>query len=301
LKPSAIPARPSAVRARCADLGLQPSRRRGQNFLADANWIAKVLRVAELPADRPVVEIGPGLGALTAGLLAAGKEVYAIESDGRLIRWLEDTLARDDPEHLHLLAGDAVEHPQAGAPPSGERALLSNLPFAITSPWLDALLTSSAPLPDPLVLILQEEGAARLRSSPGRKEYGPSAIRAQLAYEAGASHAVPAAAFEPRPGVPSRLLRWSLRRAPRLLAPAEVRLLRSLFLHRRKTLASALRRELPATLRASWEEHLRAAGYDDRARPAEIGPEDWWELFRRARDHRFPDCRSTPPEPSSPA
>lgn len=283
MNPSAIPASPSSVRARCADLGLQPSRRRGQNFLADANWIAKVLRVAELPADRPVVEIGPGLGALTAPLLAAGLEVYAVESDRRLVRWLEDALGRAYPDQLHLLTGDAVEHPQAAAPLSGARALLSNLPFAITSPWLDALLTTPAPLPDPLVLILQEEGAARLRAAPGRKDYGPSAIRAQLAYEAGASHPVPAAAFEPRPGVPSRLLRWSLQPEPRLLTPAEVRLLRSLFRHRRKTLASALRRELPESLRESWEEHLRAAGYDDRARPAEIRPEDWWELFAAAR------------------
>jgi 16S rRNA (adenine1518-N6/adenine1519-N6)-dimethyltransferase len=259
-------------------LGLRPSRRLGQNFLVDGNWIGKL--TASLPPRRTVVEIGPGTGALTRALVERGHPVRAIEIDHRLCRHLEATFAGED---FRLREGDAVRSPLAGLERSeGPLALVANLPFAITSPWIDALLRPGLPLPAPLVLVLQREGMERLGADVGTPAYGPTAIRMRLAYRLRTAGAVPRGAFHPRPAVESRFGTWDPLPEPVRLPPEAASLLRSLFGNRRKMLRHAMRRNLAPEAIRRWEEILARHGKDPAARPQELSPRLWRELLADA-------------------
>src|SRR5688500_14983646 len=173
-----MPLSPSATRELLAQLGHSPKRFLGQNFLIDGNIVRKSIELAGVAHDDVVVEVGPGLGTLTTALLEAGAQVWAVEKDRSLHAHLEAQLAPRFPERFHLLEGDAVEHPLAGLRPSGETAagfkVVANLPYAIATPWLDAVL--SGPLPQRLVLMLQQEAAQRYAATPGTKSFGAISI-----------------------------------------------------------------------------------------------------------------------------
>src|SRR3954469_12853765 len=109
-----MPLSPTTTRELLAGLGHQPKRFLGQNFLVDGNIVRKSVELAQVTAADPVVEIGPGLGTLTTALLEAGADVWAVEKDATLHAHLAATLTPRFPERLHLLLGDAVEHPLAG-------------------------------------------------------------------------------------------------------------------------------------------------------------------------------------------
>lgn len=251
-----------------------PSKRLGQNFLVDGNWIRKV--VAKIPVDLPVVEIGPGTGSLTQLLLERGHPVTAVEIDHRLCEHLRKKFSGQD---LRLIEGDAVEHPLARFEHrQAPFALLANLPFAITSPWIDSLLRPGANLPDLLFLILQKEGYERTTAPPQSKGYGPTAIRMQLAFESVASQAVPSSAFYPPPGVESRFAAWRKRDAPELLSPKSVLDLRLIFGKRRKMLRHAFR-DLPENERLRRTGILASEGLNDSARPEEVPPSVWRKIF----------------------
>src|SRR5882672_6825560 len=164
---------PSSTRDLLAKLGHQPKRYLGQNFLVDGNIVRKSLALAEIAPGDTVVEIGPGLGTLTTALLEAGADVWAVERDRVLFEHLAESLAPKFPEYCHLLEGDAVEKPLAGltemwagcphpasailrgegTPPRSSVAadfkIVANLPYAISTPWMDAVL--SGPLPSRMV------------------------------------------------------------------------------------------------------------------------------------------------------
>eukprot|EP01034_Spumella_vulgaris_P020575 gene20575-biopygen18067 len=112
-----MPLSPTATRDLLASLGHHPKRALGQNFLVDGNIVHKSLALAGVEPGDTVIEIGPGLGTLTEALLTAGATVYAVERDERLHAHLTATLLAQYPERLHLLFGDAVEHPLAGFVP----------------------------------------------------------------------------------------------------------------------------------------------------------------------------------------
>jgi len=267
-----------SVRHTLERIGVHPAKKLGQNFLTDGNWIRKT--VESLPARTPVVEIGPGTGSLTAPLLQRGHPVTAVEVDGRLCQFLRDRFKGLD---FTLLEGDAVNHPLAGFRPTGTRfVLLANLPFAITSPWLDSLLRPGNSLPEQLFLILQKEGFDRTTASPKSRAYGPTAIRVQLAFEYPRSQPVPHAAFFPAPGVESRFAVWKKKAKPRLLSPEAASELRRIFGHRRKMLRHSFR-SLPPVEQARRTEILAREGLDPTVRPEEIAPEVWYRLLPGGR------------------
>lgn len=170
-----MPLTPTGTRDLLARLGHHPKRFLGQNFLVDGNIVRKSLELAGITASDTVVEIGPGLGTLTSALLEAGAEVWAVEKDRTLHAHLTETLVPTQPG-LHLLEGDAMDHPRAGLPP--ERAasfkVVANLPYAISTPWMDEIL--SGPLPERMVLMLQLEAAERYVAGPGTKLFGAISI-----------------------------------------------------------------------------------------------------------------------------
>lgn len=270
----------SATRELLASLGHQPKRFLGQNFLVDGNIVRKSLDLAEVRPGDTVVEIGPGLGTLTAALLDAGAEVWAVEKDRTLHSHLEATLAMR-PEfagRFHLLEGDAVEHPLAALPVERAAAgfkIVANLPYAIATPWLDGVL--SGPLPTRMVLMLQQEAAQRYAAQPGTKSFGAISVFLQAAFDNAPGHKVGPGCFHPRPDVDSYLINLVRRSEPYVFAPAVKAIVRACFQQRRKQIGALLRTHAPAHA-ADARELLRAAGLSEQARPEAL-PVSWWMRF----------------------
>jgi 16S rRNA (adenine1518-N6/adenine1519-N6)-dimethyltransferase len=273
-----MPLTPTATRDLLARLGHLPKRYLGQNFLVDGNIVRKSLELADVRSGDVVVEVGPGLGTLTAALLATGAEAWAVEKDRTLHAYLAETLAPQFPERLHLLEGDAVEQPLAGLPAARAAAgfkIVANLPYAISTPWMDAVL--AGPLPERMVLMLQLEAAERYAARPGTKDFGAISIFLQAAFAVAPGHKVAAACFHPRPDIDSCLLHLVRQPAPFVFPPAVKTLIRGCFQQRRKQIGALLRRHLPDG-GAAWLSQLAAAGLSPQARPEQIPMELWCKL-----------------------
>ncbi len=267
----------SATRELLAQLGHEPKQFLGQNFLVDGNIVRKSVELAHVSAGDAVVEVGPGLGTLTSALLEAGAEVWAVEKDRNLHAHLTETLGKTHPR-LHLLEGDAVEHPRAALPVErgGAFKVVANLPYAIATPWLDAVL--SGPLPSVLVLMLQQEAAQRYTAQPGTKSFGAISIFLQSAYTLAPGHKVASGCFYPRPDVESYLLNLVRQPDPFIFSPDTKRLIRACFQQRRKQIRALLRDKLTEEKSLSWLARLTAAGLGPQARPEQI-PVALWQEF----------------------
>jgi len=271
-----MPLSPTTTRDLLTQLGHQPKRFLGQNFLVDGNIVRKSLELAEVRTGDTVVEVGPGLGTLTTALLEAGAQVWAVEKDRTLHAHLEATLCPRFPNTFHLLEGDAVEHPLAGLPATLAEAgvkIVANLPYAIATPWLDEVL--AGPLPTRMVLMLQQEAAQRYAAPPGSKSFGAISIFLQAAYAIAPGHKVAAACFHPRPDVESHLLNLVRKPEPYVFPPAVKSLIRSCFQQRRKQIGALLRSRVDGV---GWRELLHAHGLSEQARPEAI-PVEWWVRF----------------------
>ncbi len=273
-----MPLSPTATRDLLAQLGHQPKRFLGQNFLVDGNIVRKSLELAAIRPGDTIVEIGPGLGTLTVALLEAGAEVWAVEKDRVLHAHLVATVAPSFSDRLHLLEGDAVDHPLADLPPERATAgfkIVANLPYAIATPWLDAVL--GGPLPERMVLMLQQEAAQRYAARPGTKSFGAISVFLQAAYEVAPGHKVAPACFHPRPDVDSYLINLLRRPVPFVFPAAVKELIRACFQQRRKQIGAILRRRAPE-LAPIWRELLRAEGLSEQTRPEAIPP-GWWRQY----------------------
>jgi 16S rRNA (adenine1518-N6/adenine1519-N6)-dimethyltransferase len=281
-----MPLTPSETRDLLGRLQHFPKRALGQNFLVDGNIVRKSLELAQVITGDQVVEIGPGLGTLTSALLQAGASVWAVEFDTRLYAHLAETLQPAWSQTLHLLQGDAVEYPLAGYSAAvGEFKVVANLPYAISTPWMDAVL--SGPLPQRMVLMLQLEAAQRHTAPPGTKLRSAISVFLQAAYEAAPGHRVAAACFHPRPDVESCLLHLVRREAPFIFSPPLRDLIRACFQQRRKQLGALLRDRLPDA-GAAWFENLAPRGFDTRSRAEDIPTDLWMTLQLLYRDPGTP-------------
>ncbi len=272
-----MPLTPSSTRDLLTRLGHQPKRFLGQNFLVDGNIVRKSLELAAIAPGDTVVEVGPGLGTLTSALLEAGAEVWAVEKDRQLHAHLFETLVPAHPR-LHLLEGDAMDHPLAALPAEKSAAfkIVANLPYAISTPWMDAVL--SGPLPERMVLMLQQEAAQRYIAAPGTKLFGAISIFLQSAYAIEPGHRVGAGCFHPRPDVESFLLNLVRHPTPFIFPSDTKALIRACFQQRRKQLGSILRDKLPPATAARWFERLQAAGHGPASRAEQI-PVALWRDF----------------------
>jgi 16S rRNA (adenine1518-N6/adenine1519-N6)-dimethyltransferase len=255
---------PGDVRRLAAGLGLRPTKTLGQNFVHDPNTIRRIVRVAGLADGERVLEVGPGLGSLTLGLLEAGHPVTAVEIDPRMAEALPATVAERLPgADLLVVAGDALR--LASLPGPAPSALVANLPYNVAVPVVLNLLEGLPALEHALVLV-QAEVADRLAAAPGSRGYGVPSVK--TAWYAGATRAgaVPRAVFWPVPNVDSGLVRLVRRRSPRTSASraAVFAVIDAAFAQRRKTLRSALAGWAGSAVEA--ERRLRAAGVDPSAR-----------------------------------
>jgi len=277
--PAAMPFTPTETRALLAQLGHRPKRFLGQNFLVDGNIVRKSLELGDVAPGDTVVEIGPGLGTLTSALLEAGAEVWAVEKDRTLHRHLALALQPRSSDRLHLIEGDAMEQPLAGLPPARAAAgfkIIANLPYAISTPWMDAVL--SGPPPGRMVLMLQREAADRYAARPGTGSYGAISIFLQAAYDSTPGHRVAASCFYPRPDVDSCLQVFRRKVEPFQFAPEVRTLIRRCFQQRRKQLGACLRLHLPTPVGAEWLARITAAGFSPKSRAEQIPVALWQEL-----------------------
>ncbi|MBK8476902.1 MAG: ribosomal RNA small subunit methyltransferase A [Opitutaceae bacterium] len=274
-----MPLSPSSTRAQLEQLGHRPNRQLGQNFLIDGNIVRKSLELAGVGPGTRVIEIGPGLGTLTGELLAAGAEVWAVEFDPRLYAHLTADLLPRAEGRLHLLHGDAVDHPLAGYDPAGgDFKIVANLPYAISSPWFEGIL--AGPLPECTVLMVQRETADRFLAAPGTKSFGAISVFLQSAFLAAPGHAVSRGCFYPVPDIDSYLLNLRRRPTPYRFSDATRQLVRACFQQRRKQIGALLRRHAPDAV-AVWEPALLAAGLSLLSRPEQIPVALWQQLDRQ--------------------
>lgn len=262
---------PASIRRIADQIGLRPTKTRGQNFVHDANTVRRIVSLAQVGAADRVIEVGPGLGSLTLGLLETGAEVVAIEIDEVLANQLPGTVAERMPgaaERLEVVLSDALDVKVIpGAEPT---ALVANLPYNVAVPVLLHML-AICPHWSTGVVMVQSEVADRLVAAPGSKIYGvPSA---KLAWYAEAIRVgnVPPTVFWPVPNVDSGLVRITRRRPPhvdgrdpRVTRSQVFRVVDAAFASRRKMLRSALAGLCGGSMAAS--ELITAAGIDPTAR-----------------------------------
>jgi 16S rRNA (adenine1518-N6/adenine1519-N6)-dimethyltransferase len=255
---------PAEVRVLADRLGVAPTKALGQNFVHDPNTVRRIVRAAGLDPADVVLEVGPGLGSLTLGLLDAVRHVTAVEVDPRLADALAATVAERSPDRagrLKVLTADALRLDHI--PDPQPTALVANLPYNVAVPVVLHLLETVPSLRHGLVMV-QAEVAERLAAAPGSRAYGVPSVKAAWYADVRRAGAVPRAVFWPVPNVDSGLVRLT-RRNPPPLPPGVGRedvfaVVDAAFAQRRKTLRAALAPWAGGAGRA--EEVLRAAGVD---------------------------------------
>ena len=258
---------PADVRALAARLDVYPTKRLGQNFVIDANTVRRIVSLAGLGPQDVVLEVGPGLGSLTLGLLGGAARVVAVEIAPVLAEAPRDTVAQRLPagsQRLEVLAVDALRL-QASDTAAAPSALVANLPYNVSVPVLLHLMAEFPTLSHGLVMVQKEVGE-RLAAGPGSRTYGvPSAKMAWYA-QASVVGNVPRSVFWPVPNVDSVLVRLQRRDPPasRCHRDEVFAVIDAAFAQRRKMLRSALAGWAGSAARA--EQVLRAAGVDPAAR-----------------------------------
>lgn len=250
----------------------------GQNFLLDLNLTARIARVAGDLTDTDVLEVGPGPGGLTRGLLAEGaRKVLAVEKDPRCLPALAQ-IAGAYPGRLEVVEGDAlqIDPLQSLRPPF---AICANLPYNVGTELLVRWLTPRdwPPAWRSLTLMFQKEVADRIVAQPGSKAYGRLALLAQWRADAQIALTLPPEAFTPPPKVSSAVVHLTALPAPRYPADAKVleRVVAAAFNQRRKMLRAALKGVSPQI-----EDHLKAAGIPPTERAERVSLEAFCALAR---------------------
>jgi 16S rRNA (adenine1518-N6/adenine1519-N6)-dimethyltransferase len=269
---------PLAVRRTLRGAGLRARHGRSQNFLADPDVLEVILDLAAASPGLRVLEIGPGLGILTGGLLDGGAIVTAVEIDSGLAAYLREDLGDALAEgRLTLLEADALDLELSELVPPPYR-VVANLPYHITSPMLHRLL-GQPPRADRLVLMLQAEVADRIAAPPGRMSYLSVFVQYHATVEV--ARRVPPEAFEPAPAVSSAVVVVEPRASRPLPVDREAdlwALVQAGFRERRKMLRNVLARQLGVG-QARVDAALAATGIDGRRRPQTLSVADWLALL----------------------
>ncbi|MFC5274073.1 16S rRNA (adenine(1518)-N(6)/adenine(1519)-N(6))-dimethyltransferase RsmA [Brachybacterium sacelli] len=272
------------IRQLAEEAGIRPSKQRGQNFVMDPNTVRTIVGRADVAEGRAVLEVGPGLGSLTLGLLETGADVAAVELDRGLAELLPLTLrARGVAEdRFRLVHDDALritelpELPRTGAP----TVLVANLPYNVATPILLTILERFESIRSALVMV-QSEVVDRLTAGPGSRTYGGPSVKAAWYGRAVNAGRISRHIFWPVPHVDSALV--ELVRYDEPLGGPEEReqvfaVVDAAFAQRRKTLRAALASWAGSAVRS--EEILRAAGIDPGVRGETLGIEQFRAIAR---------------------
>ena len=267
---------PAAIRELAQQLDLRPTKSLGQNFLHDANTIRRIVKTAGLQPGDVVLEVGPGLGSLTLGLLPHAAHVTAVEIDPRLAAQLPVTVEGRLPElagRLTVVEADALRVRDLPGPPP--TALVANLPYNVAVPVLLHLL-ETVPTLDRALVLVQAEVAERLAAAPGSAAYGIPSVKAAWYGEVRRAGAIGRRVFWPEPNVDSGLVSLVRRPPPPGDRRATFAVVDAAFATRRKGLRAAL---APwAGSPAAAEIRLRAAGIDPATRGDKLSVADFARL-----------------------
>ncbi|MCV2395795.1 16S rRNA (adenine(1518)-N(6)/adenine(1519)-N(6))-dimethyltransferase RsmA [Actinotalea sp. M2MS4P-6] len=272
---------PSQVRELAGALGVHPTKTLGQNFVVDPGTVRKIVRVARVSAGERVVEVGPGLGSLTLGLLEAGASVVAVEIDPVLAGALPSTVASRLPEaadRLTVVGADALDVREL--PDPAPTALVANLPYNVAVPVLLSFLERFDSLERVLVMV-QAEVADRLVAAPGSRTYGIPSVKAAWYAHARPAGPIGRAVFWPVPRVDSALVSLERRPVPVTAVTREqvFTVVDAAFAQRRKMLRSALAGLAGSSAAAA--EALAAAGVEPTDRGERLTVEQFAAVTER--------------------
>ena len=259
----------------------------GQNFLYDEDLLATLVTLAEVTGEDDVLEIGPGSGSMTKHLCQRAHHVLSIELDERLIPLLSAFMETYD--NFTLIQGDVMRLnlPELTAGLRKPFSVVANIPYYITTPLINLLLTSGLPLRQ-LSLMVQKEVAEKVLSDPGEEGWGMLALRCQYLCEPRLALDVPAACFTPPPKVDSAFLVMPLRTKPPVTVRSEddfFRVAQAGFALRRKTMTNGLCAAFHME-RAEALALMSAAGLDDRVRGEKLTMEELARLADAYTDYR---------------
>lgn len=265
--------------------GFRPSRRMGQNFLVEPAATAAVMDALELTPDEGVIEIGPGLGALTTRLCSRAAGVAAVEVDSRLAQWLRERISPGCPQ-LRIFESDALELDLARVAreqfPGRQVSVAGNIPYSITSPLIFHILESGFDWKQ-IVLMVQKEVGERLCAPPGSGDYGVLTVMTRLRARVTKVRSVAKGSFLPAPEVESVILRLTPHSTPLLPGtPVEhfSRLVRAVFQQRRKTVLNGLGHHSLGIDREAARALLEEAGIAPERRPETLSMEELGTLAR---------------------
>jgi 16S rRNA (adenine1518-N6/adenine1519-N6)-dimethyltransferase len=261
---------PSVIRALLDALNHRPNKGLGQNYLIDSNILGIIVAAAEISPSDQLLEVGPGLGALTQALLETGAKLTVIEKDRTMAAHL-----RAHFKTLPLIEQDVLDVNLNELFAGGINKIAANLPYSAGSRFIVNAL-EARPLPEKMVFMVQKEVADRLTAPPGGKTYGLLAIWSQLNYDVKNIKNVSPTCFMPAPKVWSAVVRFEKRAAP-LAAVQDYerfkKLIKLCFTHRRKQIGSILRKNAP-----DFFQYLEKCGIAPAARPEQISIEQWVSL-----------------------
>ncbi len=269
---------PAEIRDLAELLGIQPTKKLGQNFVIDANTVRRIVKAAGVSATDTVGEIGPGLGSLTLGLLETGASVVAVEIDKRLAAQLPLTVEQLQPgAQLTVVTHDAMRVTELPGDPG---ILVANLPYNISVPVLLHFLETFRGIRSGLVMVQAEVGQ-RLAAAPGSKIYGSPSVKAAWFGHWKTSGSVSRQVFWPVPNVDSILVSFTLRETP--IGTEEERLatfalVDAAFQQRRKMLRQALAELFGSSAAASTT--MERAGIDPTTRGEQLTVDDFLAIAR---------------------
>lgn len=221
----------------------------GQNFIIDTNILKNIVKTAAVDEKTTVIEVGPGIGALTEQIAKESKEVFAFEIDDRLLSVLDDTLSPYDNVtilHQDILKVDFESFKEQYLEDTTRLVVIANLPYYITTPIIMHLIESSLEV-DEMVLMMQKEVASRLEAKPSTKAYGSLSIAIQYYMDVEVAFTVPRTVFMPQPNVDSAIIRLKTLKEPPVQVknePLFFKIVRASFVQRRKTIWNNLKKAL---------------------------------------------------------
>ena len=268
---------PVEIRELAELLDIQPTKKLGQNFVIDANTVRRIVKSAGVAAGETVVEVGPGLGSLTLGLLETGASVVAVEIDKRLADQLPATVSKFQPDsELTVITGDALRVTEL---PNEPTVFVANLPYNVSVPVLLHFLERFPTIDRGLVMVQAEVGQ-RIAAGPGSKVYGSPSVKAAWYGDFSTAGQVSRQVFWPVPNVDSILVRFNRHEQPGTEAErlSTFELVDAAFQQRRKMLRQALSGVLGGSAGASST--LEAAGVAPTARGEELTVADFLAVAR---------------------
>ncbi|MFN6111951.1 MAG: 16S rRNA (adenine(1518)-N(6)/adenine(1519)-N(6))-dimethyltransferase RsmA [Planctomycetota bacterium] len=288
----------SYLRRRFSQFGLEPNARHGQNFLIDLNLIEILAEAAEIGPQDVVLEIGTGMGSLTALLAEHAGRVVTVEIDQHLHQLAREELERY--ENVVMLKVDALRNKNHFAPlvietvqqalqaiPNARFKLAANLPYNVATPIISNLLISELPPPVSMTVTIQKELADRIMAAPNSKDYGALSVWIQSMCRVELVRLLPPTVFWPRPKVHSAIIKLTLEPDRRAAIPDLVffhQFVRSIFFHRRKFLRSVAISAFKDKLsKAEVDAVLQAQGLGTEARSEQLSVEQMLELSERFR------------------